>query len=238
MVQLQFPIDNTNYLNQRLYHYDARAINGLPNGTIITSFTHVWTKQVGSVVQSEGDVAVAPLNNADTNSAPAMSFWSQFLGIPLSLHLTVRTENLPVGELGETQIDAIGACRRPLHHRRHHPSQPRTPTAASAGTSIPRRWTTPSSAASRSAPDVFQATAGSPAAGKYDLFTVLLHEIGHVLAFDSDIPGFIANLGIVAGSEVFTGPGFTAQFASSGDDLNPNLFPNDLMKSRSGSGRV
>ena len=58
---------------------------------------------------------------------------------------------------------------------------------------------------------------------------MLLHEIGHLLGVDPQIPGFVAHVGMLAGSAVFADGGVSATFVPQADDLDPNLYPNDLM---------
>jgi hypothetical protein len=119
------------------------------------------------------------------------------------VHLAVQ--DLPAGELGEAVIDAVGADGLPTAG-----TIVLSPSAAGVGWFV------------GSAP---------PAAGEYDLETVLLHEEGHLLGFNPDVPGFAAHVGTVAGSQVFVGPDFTAQLTPAPDDdhLDANAYPNDLM---------
>src|SRR5204863_1885720 len=59
--------------------------------------------------------------------------------------------------------------------------------------------------------------------------TVLLHEMGHILGFSSDNPGFVAHVGTINGSQLFVGPGFTAALSPDGEHLDATAYPNDLM---------
>ena len=69
---------------------------------------------------------------------------------------------------------------------------------------------------------------GSAAYGEYDLLTALEHEIGHIVAFDPSNTGYAAHLETIGGAQEFVGSGFTAQ-VTSGGELDPNLYPNDVM---------
>ena len=71
----------------------------------------------------------------------------------------------------------------------------------------------------------------SPAAGKYDLQTVLLHEMGHLLGFNAAIPSFVAHVGTIDGSQLFVGPDFTAKLTPGPDNdhLDSSSYEFDLM---------
>ena len=73
--------------------------------------------------------------------------------------------------------------------------------------------------------DVFQATPESLAAGKYNLDTVLRHEVGHLLGIDPQIPGYVAHVRMVAGSAVFADGNVSATLVPQADDLDPAVAP-------------
>ena len=67
-------------------------------------------------------------------------------------------------------------------------------------------------------------------ADKYDLYTVLLHEIGHTLGFTQAYAGFAHHVQTEAdGSTIFVGSDFTAELDGSGQHLDPLANRNDLM---------
>jgi hypothetical protein len=78
-------------------------------------------------------------------------------------------------------------------------------------------------------PHAFRALPGSPAASKYDLLTVMLHEIGHLLGFQASNLGFLAHPGTLTGSTIVMGPDASSLLDADGEHLNSTLFPDDLM---------
>ena len=74
----------------------------------------------------------------------------------------------------------------------------------------------------------------TPGQSQYDLYTVLLHEVGHTLGFMTSYDGFAAQVETTGDGKVFVGSDFTAQLdaagqhlaaASSDDVMNATLSP-------------
>ena len=197
--------------------------SGIPNAASLT----VSPIRLDASLTQSIDVTSAPtqpLTASQLNPATALTYWSDLLPTPETLELSIRTMELPENQLGEAIIDSIGPNGMPTAG-----TILLSPDADGLGWYVDPTPLENSAFGTQTGPDSYVAGPNSPAAGKYDLFTLLLHEIGHLLGIDPQIPGFVAHVGMVAGSAVFADGGVSATFVPQADDLDPNLYPNDLM---------
>ncbi|MDF1744915.1 MAG: hypothetical protein P1V19_14560, partial [Gimesia sp.] len=75
-----------------------------------------------------------------------------------------------------------------------------------------------------------QAIAGSAAEGHYDLYTVLLHEVGHAAGFSTGYSAFSDHVETSNSGQVqFASWDFVAPLSDDGLHIDENFYPNDLM---------
>ncbi len=206
---------------------EAQYRNILPTKPIPSAGGGAGAPETG-VIATSGPSTSASLDAASVAPvlAQALSLWKTALGRASLPQVSIVFAALPNGELAETRIDALNAHGAPSAG-----TITIDPTAAGVG------WFVDATPAGNSEFDTaYTATAmhaggSSPAAGKYDLLTVLTHEIGHLLGFNSSAPAYSAHVGVVAGSELFVASGVSAELASPTDTnhLDATVYPNDLM---------
>jgi PKD domain/Bacterial Ig domain len=145
--------------------------------------------------------------------------WTEFLQSPTPFNLKVEITDLPTGQLAEGTITGYDTTGRPNSG---------TLTLDINGNN--QGWfidTTPgdnSEFDKQLTSTAYQAT-NSPATGKYDLLTVILHELGHIQGIIKGNSAFDANVK----NNTFIGNGFTATLTPDGSHLDNTLYPYDLL---------
>ncbi len=140
-------------------------------------------KQVGTV----SGTSAAPLNfsvDITAISTAALSHWASVLGSIGPMQITLAIEDLPESQVGEARITRYSQQGLPAVGTIVLDSD-----AAGVGWFVDA---TPNDATEFEwiGDSVYRAISGSEATGKYDLATVLSHEIGHLLGFGGDHSAF------------------------------------------------
>jgi hypothetical protein len=136
---------------------------------------------------------------------------------PIDLNFAIT--NLPTGQLAEGTITS------------YNPNgTPKTATISIDDDANGVGWfidTTPQHNSEFTGTDTyFQATPNSPASGKYDLLTALLHEMGHTLGFINGYNQFNQN---IKGRQFYADPTHAYTLSSDLSHLDNTLYPNDLL---------
>ncbi|QDT92372.1 hypothetical protein Pan161_40390 [Gimesia algae] len=154
----------------------------------------------------------------------ALSIWQDALGLEEPLDIQLVITNLGGTQLGEGQITSVDSEGRPV-------SGIVTLDDDAAGLG----WYSDLDSSAFSETDLeggvaYTADASSAAAGHYDLLTVLLHEIGHVLGFTDTYAPFESFIQTgVGGTLTFVGSGFEATLTDDGLHLDDTVHAGDVM---------
>jgi hypothetical protein len=149
----------------------------LYRGYLKDAASSLGLRDVGTVIGSgQDDLSLSGMEGSATNPGTALTVWSGLLSGPTSPQISVCFQHLGGGELGESRIDAVGPDGLPTAG-----TILISPNAAGVGWFVDPTPLDNSEFGTWFGPDAFQAFGDSPAAGKYDLLTVLLHEEAHLL---------------------------------------------------------
>jgi Bacterial Ig domain len=149
--------------------------------------------------------------------------WTEFLQSPTPFNLKIEIQDLPTGQLAEATITGYDINNRPNSG---------TLTLDTDGNSL--GWfidTTPEDNTEFDqtiTPTAYRATTGA-AAGKYDLLTTILHELGHLNGIIRGNTAFDTHVQNINGIPTFINGGITAQLTPDGSHLDSTLYPYDLM---------
>ncbi|HCO25727.1 MAG TPA: hypothetical protein DIT97_22890, partial [Gimesia maris] len=154
----------------------------------------------------------------------ALAIWQDALGLDEAPDIQLVITNLGGTQLGEGQITGVDSEGRPV-------SGIVTLDDDAAGLG----WysgldSTVFSSSELEGGVAFTADANSDAAGHYDLLTVLLHEIGHVLGFTKTYAPFESFVQAGVGETLtFVGSGFEATLTDDGLHLDDTVHAGDVM---------
>ncbi len=209
------------------------AIFGLlgPLTNYLLSFApHTYGQDTGAG-PAGANGAVASLTQQQLNAVlqTATALWQSVVVTPTQPTVTIELANLPDGVLGESRVTAWDALG--------HPTAgviDLSPNAAGQGWFVNPTPDAGGAFADALSSNASVALPGSAAFGHYDLLTVLVHELGHILGFYPGTPGFDSHLQTVNGAQAFVGAGFTVPLSAAsgtdeGDELDPAVYPYDVM---------
>jgi VCBS repeat-containing protein len=134
----------------------------------------------------------------------AVSAWQKAAGTADPVDVQLVVQDFGDSQIGEGQILEVDAEGRPVRGRVSVDDD-----AAGLG------WSS----------ELYDA----PADDRYDLYTVLLHEVGHVMGFTPAYGGFAGQVESGTSGNVFVGSDFTAQLDASGQHLDAAAHPGDVM---------
>jgi PKD domain/Bacterial Ig domain len=160
-----------------------------------------------------------PSHNLPSNYLTQLqSTLATYWNIPADLNLTFDITNLPTGQLAEATITGYDQLGRP-----------NTATISIDDDANGVGWfidTTPGDSSEFTGVDNYlQAAPNSVAAGKYDLLTTILHEMGHTLGIINGYSEFDKHIK----NNIFTTDTFTTKLTPDGSHLDSTLYPYDLM---------
>jgi RHS repeat-associated protein len=170
----------------------------------------------GAIVGDGTASAALDLLSGRDAFALGVTSWLAALRDVGGMQLSVIVEDLPGAQVGEARITRLNSRGLPAAGEIVLDLD-----AAGVGWFVD---TTPGDASEFADPT-------SEAQNEYDLYTVFLHELGHLLGFDPDLARFSEHVQTVAGSKLFASDGVTATLSSDGDHLDDLAHRNALMNS-------
>jgi large repetitive protein len=160
----------------------------------------------------------------DNINNSALNLWNNLLKPQTTFDINLEITNLSTGQLAEAQITQFDNQGIPIGGTLRIDDDANgvgwfidpTPQGNS------EFEYTLSETAYRAAPD-------SPAFGRYDLYTTILNEMGHLFGFLKGVGGYDRYLQTPNGRSSLVGPDFNVLLSGDLSHLDPSEYPNDLM---------
>lgn len=164
-----------------------------------------------------------PLTSAASNiKDSANALWNSLLKLKIPLDIDIVVDDLPTGKLAQVQISQFDKQGLPTGGIITVDSD-----ANGSGWFIDPTPFENSEFNQTLSGSALLASKDSAAFGRYDLFTTLLHELGHLAGFIDGYKGFDSHVQTINGSQLFVTPNFSALLR--GGHLDPKVYPTDLL---------
>ncbi|MEO6739180.1 MAG: putative Ig domain-containing protein [Chthoniobacteraceae bacterium] len=233
----------------RLARAQGEAAFLRPGQSALVGMEGILARMGSNLTQSAEDLAV-PLAGRDgtttqtvaSATAPdaarlsvivdaAKLYWSRVLGSSISLQLNVSLADLPAGQLGFATITAVGGNGLPTAGRLLvDRSGGGRGWFADLSPLLSEDFGSQSSAGAK-------ALSGAAADGRYDLLTLVTHEMGHLLGFTQNFSGFAANIQVgLGGAAFYVSDGISELLSTDRDHLSSTTRPGALMTSTLSAG--
>jgi hypothetical protein len=198
------------------YQNDASQIQVVQFGT-----TPINSSEV-SLSSPNQSFQLLPVHNSTSQLvssfySTAQTFWHN----TTPFNLKIEIQDLPAGQLASATITGYDTNGRPN-------SGTLTPDGNGLGWFIDTTPDDNTEFDQTFSPSAFRATTGA-AAGKYDLLTTILHELGHLKGIISGNTADDAHVQNINGIPTFIDGGLTATLTPDGSHLDSTLYPYDLM---------
>ena len=165
----------------------------------------------------------------------AQTIWNTLLSPITPIDITIKVTDLPSGQLADAQITKFVDERSETSRRvdQGHPIEG-TIEIDTDGNGVgwyidPTPLQQEEFQQTLSESTAFKATSDSPAYGKYDLLSTLLHETAHIAGFIQGNESFDSHIQTINGSSFFTGNNVNAKLTPDGSHLDSTIFPYDLL---------
>jgi RHS repeat-associated protein len=148
--------------------------------------------------------------------------WNRLIPDVFAVPVELVVTDLPATQLGEARVSTspLGVVTRAIVIDRD---------AAGVGWFVDETPDSHSEFPLRHSASEMAVDATSSAQGHYDLFTVLMHELGHIAGIRSAHAGFDRYTVNAAGSRLFVAPNISARLSADGSEIDPGSHPHDLM---------